>query len=134
MPRLWIEGWLVLDVHDPYSIRFHLTCGVLLLSSEWDGQRVSLGLDSALPHFPLTFSLCFSTIRLPGDANRASYGRDTGIVATLASVPWFIIGVAGIAYEWVASRVDTHLFASRRGYRNLPIDEDAQVLRFEDEE
>jgi len=87
-----------------------------------------------LPHSRLTFSLCSSTIRLPGDANRAPYGGDTGIVATLASVPWFIIGVAGIAYEWVASRVDKHLFASRRGYRNLPIDEDAQVLRFEDEE
>jgi hypothetical protein len=55
-------------------------------------------------------------------------------MATLASVPWFIVGIAGIGYEWVASRMDTHLFRSRTGYRNVPIDEDAQILRFEDEE
>jgi hypothetical protein len=55
-------------------------------------------------------------------------------MATLASVPWFVIGVAGIAYEWVYSRADKYLFRSRRGYRNVPIDEDAQILRFEDEE
>lgn len=77
--------------------------------------------------------LCFSTIRLPGDT-RPAYGGNTGVMATLASVPWFVVGVAGIAYEWVASRADTHLFQSRRGYRNVPIDEDAQILRFEDEE
>lgn len=74
-----------------------------------------------------------STIRLPGDT-RPAYGGETGVVATLASVPWFVIGVAGIAYEWVYSRADKYLFRSRRGYRNVPIDEDAQILRFEDEE
>ncbi|PPQ80721.1 hypothetical protein CVT25_001841 [Psilocybe cyanescens] len=74
------------------------------------------------------------TIRLPGEA-RPAYGGDTGVVATLASIPWFIIGVAGIAWEWVSSRVqESNLFRSRRGYRNLPIDEDAQILRFEDDE
>ncbi len=72
------------------------------------------------------------TIRLPGDT-RSPFG-DSGIMATLASVPWFIIGIAGIGYEWVASRMDTYLFRSRTGYRNVPIDEDAQILRFEDEE
>jgi len=88
-----------------------------------------------LASFSTNFLFLFSrTIRLPGDANRTSYGHDTGVIATLASIPWFIIGVAGIAYEWVASRVDKHMFDSRRGYRDLPIDEDAQILRFEDEE
>ncbi|KAF8894237.1 vacuolar protein sorting/targeting protein 10 [Gymnopilus junonius] len=77
--------------------------------------------------------LARGTIRLPGDT-RSPYGGDSGVLATLASVPWFIIGVGGIAYEWVASRVQTHLFSARRGYRDLPVDEDAQVLRFEDEE
>ncbi|KAF9483067.1 vacuolar protein sorting/targeting protein 10 [Pholiota conissans] len=77
--------------------------------------------------------LARGTIRLPGDM-RPAYGGDTGVVATLASVPWYVIGVAGIAYEWVASRADKYLFRSRRGYRNVPIDEDAQILRFEDEE
>jgi hypothetical protein len=78
--------------------------------------------------------LARGTIRLPGDGSRPAYGGDTGVVATLASIPWFIVGVAGIAFEWVASRVDTHMLNSRRGYRDLPVDEDAQVLHFEDEE
>ena len=81
-------------------------------------------------------SFCIRTIRLPGEVNRPVYGGDTGVVATLASVPWFIIGVTGIAYQWVASRVETTFRTMRpgRGYRDVPIDEDAQILRFEDEE
>ena len=136
MPRFRIKEWLVLDVHDSHSIRFYRACGILLLSPQWDGQRVS-HLAWILSCLVLTNSVHFllsSTIRLPGDVTRTSYNHDTGVIATLASVPWFIIGVAGIAYEWVASRVDTYLLDSRRGYRNLPIDEDAQILRFEDEE
>ncbi|KAK7677437.1 vacuolar protein sorting/targeting protein PEP1 [Cerrena zonata] len=76
------------------------------------------------------------TIRLPGGDPSPLYSRETGVLDTLASVPWFLIGLAGIAWEWVASRVDTMSdgFRSRRGYRNLPVDEDAQILRFEDEE
>lgn len=80
--------------------------------------------------------VCIRTIRLPGEVNnRPAYGGDTGVMATLASVPWFIVGVTGIAYQWVASRVETYFFRSgRSGYRDIPIDEDAQILRFEDEE
>jgi len=81
--------------------------------------------------------LARGTIRLPGELNRPAYGGETGVIATLASVPWFIIGVTGIAYQWVASRVDSTLRTlrpGRSGYRDVPIDEDAQILRFEDEE
>ena len=55
---------------------------------------------------------------------------------TVASVPWFLLGLAGIAYEYVASNVDGLVSGvrSRRGYRDVPVDEDAQILRFEDEE
>lgn len=60
---------------------------------------------------------------------------------TLASVPWFLLGLAQIAYSWVEERVEDMRgsvggFGGRgyRGYRNIPIDEDAQVLRFEDED
>ena len=57
-------------------------------------------------------------------------------MSTLASVPWYLLGLAGIAWEYVSSSVDslTASFHSRRGYRDLPVDEDAQILRFEDEE
>jgi hypothetical protein len=79
--------------------------------------------------------LARGTIRLPGDG-RPAYGGDTGIMSTLASVPWFLIGLAGIAWEYIATHLETSPFnfRSRQGYRDLPVDEDAQVLRFEDEE
>jgi hypothetical protein len=88
--------------------------------------------------FRLIFFLVSSTIRLPGDTG-PYYGGDSGFMSTLASVPWFILGLAGIAWEYTVSSFESwapqrSLFRSRRGYRDLPADEDAQVLRFEDEE
>jgi len=79
--------------------------------------------------------LARGTIRLPGDG-RPAYRGDTGILSTLASVPWFLIGLAGIAWEYVATHLESSPldFRTRRGYRDLPVDEDAQVLRFEDED
>ncbi|KAF7317890.1 Sortilin [Mycena kentingensis (nom. inval.)] len=75
--------------------------------------------------------LARGNIRLPGDGG--SFGRNGGFLDTLASIPWFLIGIAGVAWEWATSRVQTRL-PNRRGYRNLPIDEDAQILRFEDDD
>ncbi|KAJ6624911.1 Oligoxyloglucan reducing end-specific cellobiohydrolase [Mycena sp. CBHHK59/15] len=72
--------------------------------------------------------LARGTIRLPGDGTPA-FGSHGGVMDILASIPWFIIGMAGIVWEWSTSR-----FPNRRGYRNLPVDEDAQILRFEDED
>lgn len=77
----------------------------------------------------------FRVIRLPGgDVGR--YSSDSGFVSTLASVPWFLLGLAGVAWEWVSSHVESigDNLRSRGGYRNIPVDEDAQILRFEDEE
>lgn len=77
-------------------------------------------------------------IRLPGDNGMVNRGGAGGgdWMSTVASVPWFLIGLAGIAWEGVASAVEsaTLNYRSRRGYRDVPVDEDAQVLRFEDEE
>ncbi|KAJ7230698.1 vacuolar protein sorting/targeting protein 10 [Mycena pura] len=76
--------------------------------------------------------LARGNIRLPGDG--PAFARQTsGVLDTVASVPWFLIGLGGIAWEWTNSRFRTR-FPNRRGYRNLPIDEDAQILRFEDED
>ncbi|KAH9989911.1 Oligoxyloglucan reducing end-specific cellobiohydrolase [Russula compacta] len=78
------------------------------------------------------------TIRLPGgDAARPRFSAsDAGVVETLASVPWFVIGMASVAFEvaseWV--RDATFSLRSRRGYRDVPVDEDAQILRFADEQ
>ncbi|TFK24535.1 vacuolar protein sorting/targeting protein 10 [Coprinopsis marcescibilis] len=78
------------------------------------------------------------TIRLPGGDNRApNLGSASGMLDTLASVPWFLVGVAGIAAEWVSSQIQSASWSpwkARGGYRHIPIDEDAQILRFEDEE
>ncbi|KAI0351364.1 Oligoxyloglucan reducing end-specific cellobiohydrolase [Trametes cingulata] len=75
-------------------------------------------------------------IRLPGADSGSRYSGGSGVLDTLASVPWFLVGVAGIAYEWVAEKFDylAIQFRGRGGYRNLPVDEDAQILRFEDED
>ncbi|KAJ2911663.1 hypothetical protein MD484_g8748, partial [Candolleomyces efflorescens] len=81
--------------------------------------------------------LARGTIRLPGgDAGRGPLrsSGESGVLDTIASIPWFIVGIAGIAVEWVSSRLDTTAWRAQRGYRNVPIDEDAQILRFEDEE
>ena len=55
---------------------------------------------------------------------------------TLASIPWYIVGVAGIAIERLSQVRWPWSSASRtsRGYRTVAVDEDAQVLRFEDED
>jgi len=75
------------------------------------------------------------TIRLPGDGRPRFGASDAGVVETLASVPWFVIGMASVAFEvaseWV--RDATFSLRARRGYRDLPVDEDAQILRFADE-
>jgi hypothetical protein len=66
-----------------------------------------------------------------------SYGfSDSGPVATILSIPWFIVGIAGMAWNYLENLpfMPRALFRSRRGYRHVPVDEDAQVLRFEDEE
>ena len=77
-------------------------------------------------------------IRLPGGETSSRYRGDSGVLSTLASVPWFLIGLGGIAYEWIAEKVESAYIQLRGrrgyGYRNLPVDEDAQILRFEDEE
>ncbi|KIJ65382.1 hypothetical protein HYDPIDRAFT_88076 [Hydnomerulius pinastri MD-312] len=77
------------------------------------------------------------TIRLPGGDYSAGYrSSGSGALDTLASVPWFLVGLAGIAYEYVVSSVEAASMGlrSRRGYRDVPVDEDAHILRFEDEE
>ncbi|KAG2137156.1 uncharacterized protein EDB93DRAFT_1231386 [Suillus bovinus] len=73
------------------------------------------------------------TIRLPRDY---SHGSGSGVMATLASVPPFLLWLAGIAFEHMASSLESISmgYRARRGYRDVPVDEDAQVLYFEDEE
>lgn len=77
-----------------------------------------------------------SNIRLPGDSTRPAYGGSSDMMATLASVPWFLLGIASIVWENVAEVLERLPlgFRARRGYRDLPVDPDAQILRFEDEE
>ncbi|KAG6330590.1 hypothetical protein ID866_8498 [Astraeus odoratus] len=86
--------------------------------------------------------LARGTIRLPTseyywpDGMRRTAPGAGGALDTLASVPWFLLGVASIAYAYISSSIDALAvgFRSRRGYRDVPVDEDAQILRFEDEE
>lgn len=78
--------------------------------------------------------IIFRTIRLPGDALSRQESSFHKAFDTVASVPWFLLGIAAVAFEWVSSRLNWSGLRGRRGYRNVPIDADAQILRFEDEE
>ncbi|KZT68685.1 Oligoxyloglucan reducing end-specific cellobiohydrolase [Daedalea quercina L-15889] len=75
-------------------------------------------------------------IRLPGGDNGPRYRADSGVLDTLASVPYFVMAVAGSVWETVVEKFAgaTTGMRTRSGYRSVPIDEDAQILRFEDEE
>ncbi|PCH36493.1 Oligoxyloglucan reducing end-specific cellobiohydrolase [Wolfiporia cocos MD-104 SS10] len=75
-------------------------------------------------------------IRLPGGDSSFHYGSDSNMMATLASVPWFIMGLASAAWTSLVSRFGDAILGmrTRSGYRTLPVDEDAQILRFDDEE
>ncbi|KAF8314674.1 Oligoxyloglucan reducing end-specific cellobiohydrolase [Clavulina sp. PMI_390] len=59
---------------------------------------------------------------------------DGGVLDTLASVPWFLLGVGATAWSAVVNMPIWDSLRSQRGYRNVPIDEDARVLRFEDDD
>lgn len=80
------------------------------------------------------------SIRLPerADGTRPRFD-DSGPLATIASIPWFVMGVAAAAWSHLEPLVQRLPFMRRRraggrgGYRTVAIDEDAQVLRFEDE-
>ena len=74
-----------------------------------------------------------STIRLPerGDPERFD---DSGPLATLASIPWYVLGVAGTMWSKISPRLPfIKKKPGRGGYRTVAVDEDAQVLRFEDD-
>ncbi|KZT39018.1 vacuolar protein sorting/targeting protein 10 [Sistotremastrum suecicum HHB10207 ss-3] len=90
--------------------------------------------------------LARGTIRLP-DGRSATPGSgltfpDSGPLATIASIPYFIIGVAGVAWNRISNalpripgiNLTRGGLGAGRGYRSVAVDEDAQVLRFEDEE
>lgn len=100
----------------------------------WYYNRSGLARGCVSPYPPKLYLLISvsRTIRLPGDGG--GFGRNSGgVLDTIASIPWFLIGITGIAWEWTASQF-RGTFPSRSGYRNIPVDEDAQILRFEDEE
>jgi hypothetical protein len=121
---------------------FFLPFGFTSLIGYWyyrkSGMARGYGILICLDHLHrwLTNGVRFpSTIRLPGDGSYR-YGQDSGILATLASVPWFLLGVLGVAWEHASSLFGsaTAGYGARRGYRDVPVDEDAQILHFEDEE
>ncbi|KAG8926574.1 vacuolar protein sorting/targeting protein PEP1 [Tulasnella sp. 418] len=76
-------------------------------------------------------------IRLPDSSSRTSLGESSGPLDTLLSIPWFLLGVTAVAIarlREVKIPFVSDRFQSRRGYRTVAVDEDAQVLRFEDDE
>ncbi|KAI0083178.1 hypothetical protein BDY19DRAFT_900717, partial [Irpex rosettiformis] len=81
-------------------------------------------------------SLARGTIHLPEPEGNSGYTSSSGALSTLAPVPWFLISLGGIAWEWVSSKFGSASMRlrTRREYRHIPVNENAQILRFEDEE
>ncbi|PSR72244.1 hypothetical protein PHLCEN_2v11836 [Hermanssonia centrifuga] len=109
---------------------------IVTVPSDTSRRFILMGSYPRAPAAAVAIHIDFTalTSRQCSDVSR-SYS-ESGPLATLASVPWFLIGLGGIAWEWASSRVGsiTTGFRARRGYRHVPVDEDAQILRFEDEE
>ena len=58
-----------------------------------------------------------------------AFGNDgSGIVDTLASIPYFLVGVMQEAWSWVERKVPLvdGLFTRRTPYRQVPIDDDGE--------
>ncbi|WWD19083.1 hypothetical protein CI109_103541 [Kwoniella shandongensis] len=67
-----------------------------------------------------------------------AFGGDTtsGVFATLASVPLFLIAIGQEGLAWITRKVPflEDLFARRTPYRQVPIDDDAEILgNYEDD-
>ncbi|KAJ9094955.1 hypothetical protein QFC21_005747 [Naganishia friedmannii] len=66
-----------------------------------------------------------------------AFGGSSDALSTLASVPYFLIGVAATAGTWVQEQIPfiRGLFPGRaRSYRTVPIDEDAEILNTYEED
>ena len=138
MSRLQGARRILLDHGFLAALRFHRVNRLLVLSPKWACKGVRVWFLTLFSEWLTGVAFrfrYFSTIRLPSDSSYG-YGQGSGALATLASVPWFLIGVIGIAWEHASSLFDSAAvgYRSRRGYRDVPVDEDAQILHFEDEE
>lgn len=75
-------------------------------------------------------------IRLP----EVGEGSNSSAVEILVSIPWFVIGVVGAVVAWGKSveipwLSDRLRRSSRNGYRNVHLDDDAELLRdYDDDE
>ncbi|EPS94899.1 hypothetical protein FOMPIDRAFT_101305 [Fomitopsis schrenkii] len=102
-----------------WLMMFFIPCAFAALAGWWYVRKRSRG-----------------AIRLPGGDAGPRYRGDSGMLETIASVPYYALAVAGAVWEAVVGRFAdaTTNMRTRGGYRTVPIDEDAQILRFEDEE
>jgi hypothetical protein len=68
------------------------------------------------------------TIRL---GEHRAFGGSSGGLSTLASIPFFLIGVASTGWAWATEKFPAldNLFSGGRPYRHVPIDDDGQSAR-----
>ena len=138
MSRLQGAWRILLDHGFLAALRFCRVDWILVLSPKWIGKGARAWFLTLFSKWltGVAFRLrYFSTIQPPGDSSYG-YGQGSGVFATLASVPWFLIGVIDITWEHTSSLFGSAAigYRSGRGYRDVLIDEDAQILHFEDEE
>jgi len=95
-----------------------------------------LGFASLVAYYYYKKGYRRGAIRLPDSTNREFHDdpQTGGPLDIVASIPWFLLGVASTTWSRVSNMPLWDRFRLQRGYRHVPVDEDARVLRFDDEE
>lgn len=96
------------------------------------GLAVFLAAGFHLESFLTLLRFSHSSIRL-GDSRAFGGGSSNQIVDYLAAIPYVLIGVVGATWAWLEVQLRAMpLFDNlqpRRGFRNVPVDDDAEILR-----
>lgn len=97
---------------------------MVLPQHEWSPDRVSsCEAGTAAQEPSLTFLTLFRSIRL---GEHRAFGGSSGALSTLASIPFFLIGVASTGWAWATEKFPQldGLFGGTRPYRHVPVDDD----------
>ena len=71
-------------------------------------------------------------IRLPEPGDFEGDDMKSNVMATVASVPWFVVGIVSSLGAWVAAKLPVGRSGS--GYRSVSIDDDAAELLLDDDD
>jgi len=76
---------------------------------------------------------CPRSIRL---GEHRAFSGDSRVISTLASIPYFLIGVASVGWAWASEKIPylKDMVSGTRPYRHVPTDDDAEILNAYDDD